>query len=496
MKKNPDTRVPFYKLSALRQALLLTLAFAGVLLLASFFAHQEFQEEFEERIRSELNLRFAVISEEIDINGFQQSAYPDTGTAQVFFLQSPDHPLNSLFKRNGFFRGDRITHETERFHGRQLFSRWSRRHKEYEDDDDDDDEDGEKGKPHHHPRGPGFKLHDDDWMYLVRSTDEGRLVIGTNMGRQELFTEILLQTLLVTGLSTVGISMALGLFLGLRTQKRINAISSVLQRVAGGDMTARLNRAAGGDDLDRLAQSIDDTTARLEILLHQARNFSANIAHDLKTPLTHLRIRLEKTMTRLTAEDTGSGDIGLALEQADRIIAIFDAFLRIAKLEAGTTKASFTPLQLDEIAQEIFCIYEPVVEDSKRSLKLEKSPSPAIEGDRILLIQMLANMIENGLRHTPQGSELTLVASRSELGLRDTGPGIPAEERDKVVQPLYRLEKSRTTEGSGLGLSLIRTIAELHGAELVLSDNEENGGQGLFVRARFNQNQSSYKNFN
>ncbi len=301
---------------------------------------------------------------------------------------------------------------------------------------------------------------------------------------------------MLVGLLSAGAAVVVGLWFGLRNQRRISAISTVLSKVAeGGDLQARVDPPARNrDDLDALARRVDDTTAQLDALMRQTRDFSANIAHDLKTPLTRLRIRLE---TALVAElDTGDSaeQIGAALEQTETVIGIFNAFLRIAKLESGgATKAEFVPpLNLADLTAEVTGgAYGPVIEDSGRSLQVDVDVQAQVSGDRVLLIQMLANMIENALRHTPKGTALRLVARDDVLGgLADDGPGIPEAEHDKVLQPLYRLEKSRTTEGAGLGLALVRTIAELHGAQVVLSTDPTTGRGGLFIRAEFTPPQS------
>jgi signal transduction histidine kinase len=254
--------------------------------------------------------------------------------------------------------------------------------------------------------------------------------------------------------------------------------------VAEGDLAARVNPLRDRDDLDALAMRVDDTTAQLDRLMRQTRDFSANIAHDLKTPLTRLRIRLETALTAELETGESADQIGAALEQTETVIGIFDAFLRIAKLESGATKAEFVPLKLADLAAEVTAAYGPVIEDAGRIFSAEVDPQAQITGDRILLIQMLANMIENAMRHTPEGTSLRLVARDGVLGLADDGPGIPEDEHDKVLQPLYRLDKSRTGEGAGLGLALVRTIAELHGATVVLSPDPATG-RGLFIRAEF-----------
>lgn len=434
-------------MSGLRQAGLLTLAFLVVLILTGAGALYELRREFTRRMEIELETRFDRIAAQIAAGNFDPADYP-VNALEVVRLSDGG--------RSGFF-------EEFEPQGRQRFDR------DRDDDHDDDDRDFR-----------GFH----QWLFLGGPVDGGHLVVGSNLSRRDEFEEVAFETLILVGLLSSGAAVVVGLWFGLRNQRRISAISSVLGKVAEGDLAARVNPLRDRDDLDALARRVDHTTAQLDRLMRQTRDFSANIAHDLKTPLTRLRIRLE---TALVAElETGESaeQIGAALEQTETVIGIFDAFLRIAKLESGATKAEFVPLKLADLAAEVTAAYGPVIEDAGRTFSAEVDPQAQITGDRILLIQMLANMIENALRHTPEGTSLRLVARDGVLGLADDGPGIPEDEHDKVLQPLYRLDKSRTGEGAGLGLALVRTIAELHGATVVLSPDPATG-RGLFIRAEF-----------
>ena len=437
-------------MSALRQALLLTAVFAAILVSAGFFVVSAFRDEFDRRARLQLQERFDELAEEIAAVGFDAAHHPNFGMEQVFFLPGGQASSDPLFGRAGFF--DKV-------------------------DDDDDDDDRRDG------RGDGPE--GEDRLYLGGPIEGGRLVVSTSLGRQDLVYDAMLWTLLFVGILAILAAVLVGGILGLRSQRRMSAVLDALSRVAGGDLAARIHPKRDRDDLDLLARRVDETTAQLEILMRQAREFSVNIAHDLKTPLARLRLRLESALAANERGGDCSGEIRSALEQADAIIAIFDAFLRIARLESGAARAGFEPVDLAALAEEAAEIYAAVVEDGGRSLDVDAHRPAIAMGDRVLLIQMLANLIENGIRHTPEGTELTLIAGERELGLADTGPGIPPGEYGNATRPMHRLDKSRGTEGAGLGLSLVKTIAELHGAELVLSENPRSDAPGLVARAVF-----------
>lgn len=427
-----------WRMSALRQALLLTGLFIGLLAIAGVLAVNEFSRQFEDRIEDELRARFVVVSADVARNGFDPSNYPDFTGERITLLQGADQI------RPGFH--DELNWRGSRVGGHNSFG---------------------------------------DWMYLAGARGDTQLVVGTNLGRREEFLEIMLSALTFVGLGAALLASVLGVVLGFRTQRRLSAITGTLEQIKAGDMSARVMPKRQRDDLDALAGQVDETLEQVDILMRQSRDFSASIAHDLKTPLARLRIRLEKALDAELDDGNSAEFIGASLEQTDKVIAIFDAFLRISKLESGTAKASFASVDLGDIAQEVVEIYEPVVADSGRSLTSEVDDPLTVDGDRVLLMQLLANLIENAIRHTPEGTHLKLIADGTNLGLSDTGPGIPADEIENVTRPLYRLEKSRTTEGAGLGLSLVKTIAALHNAELAFSSNPESDEGGLFVRLVF-----------
>ena len=431
-----------WRLSALRQAMMLTVVFLIVVAGAAVFAVFEVRNAMDRRVDDRLEARFDDVASEIAMGTFTTNADSASSLERVIFIPDSQSRAEGYGVRGTFFEDDLVPPE---------------------------------GQYRGEPREP--------WLFFGGPVQGGWLVIGQNIGEVSVFDQVLADTFIGIGWVTLAVLLSLGLFLGWRTQRRLSDVTKVLARAADGDLTARVNPDQNRDDLDQLGVQVDETIARIGTALEQARGFSANIAHDLKTPLTRLRIRLE---TALLSDGDREDEIGAALEQTDKAIAIFDAFLRLSKLESGALEQKFVPVDLTQLAEDIADTYAPVIEDSGRYLRTDLAPV-VLNGDKVLLGQLLSNLVQNAIRYTPEGSTLTIVAKPCVFGVIDDGPGIPEEERSRVTDPLYRLDHSRNTEGAGLGLSLAKSIATRHGATLVLSD-PPNAGSGLFARMVWNQN--------
>jgi len=321
------------------------------------------------------------------------------------------------------------------------------------------------------------------WRVYVLPVSGGLIVVGSNLEDREDYLEVLINIFAVSGGATLAVMLVAGGLLGWRAQKRVSSITGVLDKVAAGDLSARVGDDVGKDDFGRLARSLDETTARLEILMRQTRNLTTNIAHDLKTPLTRLRAELEGLEHEFGEQEA----IENALEQTDEVISIFESLLRMAKLESGEHRQRFETLALASVAEDVADIYRAVIEDSGRGFQLHVSQPANVQGDRRLIIQALANLIENSLKHTPAETQIGLEVHGRTLVFTDTGPGIPEDLRDRVFEPMFRLEESRTTPGAGLGLALFQAIANLHQAEVLLSENPQadTASPGLRIEIRF-----------
>ncbi|MEM8948269.1 MAG: HAMP domain-containing sensor histidine kinase [Pseudomonadota bacterium] len=327
------------------------------------------------------------------------------------------------------------------------------------------------------PSGP-------DMRYLLRTTEHGRVLLGENIERQEELRDILSVGMQLSLLATLLATAIAALWLARRGQARLNVVSAGLAQVAEGRLDTRIT-LEGQDDLSLLAKRINATTERLDNAMAQMRVQSSNIAHDLRTPLARLRAEIETSLIKATEQGRAVSpeELGAALEQIDRITGTFDALLRLARIESGAGREAFASVDLKDLVESVAETFSAVVEDRGQSLSVEIEDAREIRGDRDMLIQLLANLIQNALRHGAEEQTITLRVHGPQLWVSDQGPGIPLDERKSVLRTLYRGEASRQGEGFGLGLSLVRAIAELHGAELTLSDGPE--GQGLSVRLRF-----------
>jgi len=329
--------------------------------------------------------------------------------------------------------------------------------------------------------------HDDEISgYWVTQNQIGQYVLLQGTGNH-VIAEVLeaLGISLISGFILImGLGSFVGVWVGRLTEQRIEAISGTMKKVAEGQLAARIPiDEASNDDLSRVSGSINSTLEQLENLVESQVQISNDIAHDLRTPLQRLRQRLEKMSSR---DVVVPDDARAALEQTEDVINTFNALLRIAQIEAGDRRERFQPADLGALLANVHEAFEPSADDGGRTLFITPPEKPiSVLGDPDLLMQLMSNMVENALRHTPEGTTIEMQVSHVEdhpvLTVSDNGPGIVAEDREKVFRRFYRGEKSRTSGGNGLGLSLCKAIAELHNAELVLSDN----APGLRVEAHF-----------
>ncbi len=300
------------------------------------------------------------------------------------------------------------------------------------------------------------------------------LTVGLSNADQDVLQADVLASFGWAALAALLAALAVGTALAVRVQARMTVTEATAARIAQGDLSARLPITGKGDDLDRVSQAVNAALERLASVVEASQQVSSDIAHDLRTPLNRLRINLLEAAQKLASGENPEDDLTAALAQGETIDQTFTALLRIAQIEAGARREKFAPVDLAALVADVADVYANVAEDAGSSLAWETHGPMWVMGDRELLTQTFANLIENAIRHCPPGTAIALaVQAEGEhvtASISDTGPGIPVAERDKVLRRLYRLEKSRTTEGTGLGLALVKAVTDLHGAKLILTD--------------------------
>ena len=284
---------------------------------------------------------------------------------------------------------------------------------------------------------------------------------------------------------TVLLALGGGVLLAISYLRRIDEVNRALSSIMEGDLGRRVRTRGSGDEMDRLAANLNAMLERIQTLMEGVKRVSDDLAHDLRTPLSRLRQRLESARARSSTVP----DFGVVIEQSiadvDAILDTFGALLRIAQVESGARRSAFGEVDLAALASSLAEIYAPVAEDKGQRLVAAIDGGLSVLGDRELLLQMLTNLVENAIQHSAPGASIVLGAARAGesvvVRVADSGPGIPAAERDNVFRRFYRLETSRSTPGNGLGLALVKAVVELHGATVELADN----APGLGVTLRF-----------
>jgi len=314
-------------------------------------------------------------------------------------------------------------------------------------------------------RGRIFTLTQGFYLLVARDVHERREL-------EALFTTMLLWG---SGLMIV-LGLAGGVVISRNFLARLDVINRTSRQIMRGDLSQRVPVSRAGDEFDVLSGHLNRMLDRIERLLHGMREVSDNVAHDLRSPLNRLRNRLEMAAMNQPADSETARDIDAAVQETDRLIATFNSLLLIAEAEAGSVRESLEPFSLGDVIEGIGELYGPLADEKSLDFKVSKPlSSPAIRGNRNLISQAVANLVDNAIKYTPPGGAVAVGLEQSadgpQLVVSDSGPGIPAEERLRVTERFVRLESSRHSPGTGLGLSLVAAVARLHDAELVLEDN-------------------------
>lgn len=310
----------------------------------------------------------------------------------------------------------------------------------------------------------------------VFQVDNGlRVLIGRDLGEPTKF-RLLVRNALMVALAIMGVGALLIWFgIGRNALKRIDRMSAASKKIVAGDLSQRLPIGGSGDEFDRLSGSLNDMLGRIEKLNEGLRQVSDNIAHDLKTPLTRLR---NKAADGLAEQDEQARRAALEgiIAESDQLIRTFNALLMISRVEAGSIAAELTDIDISAIAADSAELYEPVAEEAGQELLADIAPGLMVHGNRELIGQAITNLIDNAIKYADGAKipeiKLSLARRGSEvcLSIADHGPGVAADRREDVIKRFVRLDASRSKPGTGLGLSLVVAVMDLHGGRLELSD--------------------------
>lgn len=338
------------------------------------------------------------------------------------------------------------------------------------------------------------------WFEFDRATERGSVVpvramvlrVGPNLlllvGREvrelvQLNRTFERAVLLGTGIGLL-LALAGGLLMSISAQRRVSAINRTARRIIGGDLHERVPVTGARDEYDELAVNINAMLNQIESLLEGIRHVGDSIAHDLKTPLTRLRNKLEG----LAVGQSGSrDDLKQCVEESDRLLTTFNALMRISRIESGVYRAAFAELDLAEIVRDVCDMYQAAAEERHVALRCSSEGAVHMFGDRELLAQALTNLLDNAIKYTPAGGRVEVAAHRDgtlcRLVVTDSGPGVPGDQISNLHRRFVRLDNARSEPGNGLGLALVNAVVEQHRGELVI----ENRDPGLQVRLELPQ---------
>ena len=301
--------------------------------------------------------------------------------------------------------------------------------------------------------------------------DGSALLVGRDMQARAALLQPLAETLLGALLILLGLGLGGGLLVQRLFTRMLSNIAATASAISNGDLSQRVRLSGRGDEFDRVAEAINDMLDRIERLMDGVRGVSNAIAHDLRTPITRARARLESAV----AQGASGGALACAVQQAvqdlDGVTAVFQALLRIAEIEAGASRSAFAAVDLVPLLQDMVELYGPVAEERALGLSLDAPGRLMMQGDRAMLQQAVANLLDNAIKFSPPGGTVRVVAGPGcRVAVVDQGPGIPAADRPRAAERFFRADQARNAPGFGLGLTLVQAVAALHGGALLLED--------------------------
>ena len=315
-----------------------------------------------------------------------------------------------------------------------------------------------------------------------------RLTIGHEISDEQALLDYTFA--LVVGATCITLIFAVlgGIWMSMSVLKRIASVNQTAGEIMNGAFSRRIPVTEKRDEFDTIAVKINQMLTRIEDLMESMQQVTNNVAHDLRSPLTRLRNRLEVTLLENRSDDEYRDTIEYSISQADGMIHTFNAMLSIARLEAGIDKTEWEQVRMGDLASELAELYGAVAEDANLMFVERINANPVFYGNRHLLAQAITNLLDNAIKYTRVGGLVGIYLSGNEdeftITVTDNGPGIPRHERDRVLQRFVRLENERKSPGNGLGLSLVTAVVRMHGAELMLSDNQPGLAVSVGFRSR------------
>lgn len=313
------------------------------------------------------------------------------------------------------------------------------------------------------------------WGQGQKLADGSFIFVGQDAHRVITAQEAIIDSFLWSGGLALVLAMAAGLLISLSFLRRIDDINITSLAIIDGRLKARIPLRGTSDEIDKLSANLNRMFDSNDALVESLKQVSTNIAHDLRTPLSRLRQKLEEAISQARTVKDFRERISSTLEDSEQLLKTFSALLRIAQIESGTRKSAFAKVDLSELFRRVANVYEAVIEDEGKSLKVLIAADIMCLGDGELLLLLFVNLIENAIRHIPAGTMIELQLEKNlthaNMTIADSGPGIPEHLYSKVLEHLYRLDNSRSTPGNGLGLALVSAIAELHDTKPILSNN-------------------------
>ena len=346
---------------------------------------------------------------------------------------------------------------------------------------------------------PALKSKPDGWVSFEVTEENGNsvavrgrifqpqpelfLIVGQKNTTLAQLTRLFDRTLFWGLTVTLALALTGGLLMSNNVLRRVGHFNSTSKRITDGDLSQRINTTGSGDEFDELANNLNAMMDQIESLMGNIQHISDNIAHDLRTPLTRLRNKLEDL--RQDADSTETEEIDRCIEDADSLLATFASLLSIARIESGTYETALDPINLSQCVRDGYELYKALADEKLIDLSYDAPGAIEMRGDRNLLFQAITNLLDNAIKYTPTAGKVSIRLrcdpTHAVLSVMDSGPGIPADQREQVLQRFYRLDESRSEPGAGLGLSLVQAVMHRHGARLELDNNSP----GLLVKIMF-----------